>query len=209
MLLFLSCNRNTNNNADNSVLVDTEYETLQTEKQFLFNVDKFTLELDSLIPIFEDNVSSFEYESDTLAIKTSNEDLAQLKNGLFKSLFSVYLDTVIIHHYFVPDTKKILRIYLLEAVYTDSTMSKMRVESLKKESQSLSPVEDGDYQMLTGLTVTNDYLIRQANKIYWLNVACQYSKKEYYEFIECFKSNLNNYIESDSIICFCGGKCKF
>ena len=148
-------------------------------------------------------------ETDTIAIKTSNEDLAELKNGLFKSLYSVYLDTVIMHHYFVPNTKKVLRIYLLEAFYSDSTMSKMRIESLKKESQSTSPVEDGDYELLTGLTMTNDYLIRQENKIYWLNVACQYSKNEYYEFIECFKANLNYFSESDSIICFCGGECSF
>ena len=209
LFLFLSCNRSTNNNIDNSVLVDSVIETLSTEKQFLFNNDKFTVQLDSLLLIFEDNVSSFEYEFDTLEIKTSNENKAQLRNGLFESLYSVYLDTVIIHHYFVPKTKKVLRIYLLEAIYSDTTMSKMRIESLKKESQSQSPVEDGDYYLLTGLTMTNDYLIRQANKIYWLNVACQYSKNEYYEFIECFKANLNNYSESDSIICFCGGECSF
>jgi len=85
ILLFLSCGRNNKGNSDNSVLIDSE--TLLVKKKVSFNADKFALQLDSLVSIFKDN--SFENETDTLAIKTSNENLAELKNGLFKSLYSV------------------------------------------------------------------------------------------------------------------------
>jgi hypothetical protein len=208
-LLFLSCHRATKNELKNQLLPNDQEEILAVSKHISFSIDKFSFQLDSLLGIFEENKFSFNYKSDTIDTKIPNAELSEFRNGLFRSLYSENLESVKVHIYSVPKTKKILRIYLIEAEYTDSIKSKEKIEILKKESQSSSPIDDSDSRMLTGLTMTNDFLTRQGNKIYWLNIACQYSKSEYYTFIQCFKANLNNYNKSDTIICFCGGECKF
>ncbi len=208
-LLLLSCQRATKTELKNQLLPKNQAEILSGSKHNSFGIDKFSFQLDSLIGIFEKNKFSFNHKSYTIDTKIPNAELTEFRKGLFRSLYSENLESVKVHLYNVPKTKKILRIYLIEAEYSDSLKSKEKIELLKKESQSTFPIEDSDSRMLTGLTMTNDFLTRQENKIYWLNVACQYSRGEYYNFIQCFKTNLNNYSKSDTIICFCGGECRF
>ena len=96
-----------------------------------------------------------------------------------------------------------LRIYLIEAYYDNPTFFERIHRSFLREKDRKKPwVVDGyggKGYYFYGLTGLNDYVIILENKIYWLNVSSQYSKRNFSAIIDFLKDNLNEKIYIDTI----------
>ena len=130
-LLFLSCHRATKNELKNQLRTNDQEEILAVSKNISFSIDKFSFQLDSLLGIFEENEFSYNYKSDTIDTKIPNAELSEFRTGLFRTLYSENLESLKVHLYSVPKTKKILRIYLIEAEWIIRTKLTPRLR-LKK-----------------------------------------------------------------------------
>ena len=204
--LLTSC---INSNTKNTTTVDTFEIDLTEELEKCdvvepnFNICRFKSQLDSLLSIVEYKNFQFQLDIDTISEQSNPTILWYFeKNGLFKIVDSKKTSQLILYHLFDPKTRKILRIYLIEASYNDSiTFDKVYQTFLREKDRKKRFFIDDDaneYYINYRLTWLNDYVIVLENKIYWLNVSLQYSMKNFNAIIEYFKDNLNvkNYVDT-------------
>jgi hypothetical protein len=169
-----------------------------------FDIYRFKSQLDSLLSIVEYKNFQFQLNIDTINEKTNPAVLWNFRDkfGLFKIIDSKNTSQLVLYHLFDPKTRKVLRIYLIEASYNDSITFDNVYQTfiLEKDRKKLFIIEDdeNEYYINYRLTWLNDYVIVLENKIYWLNVSQQYSMKNFNAIIDYFKDNLNvkNYIDT-------------
>ena len=170
----------------------------------IFDIYRFKSQLDSLLSIVEYKNFQFQLNIDTINEKTNPAVLWNFRDkfGLFKIIDSKNTSQLVLYHLFDPKTRKVLRIYLIEASYNDSITFDNVYQTflVEKDRKKLFIIEDdeNEYYINYRLTWLNDYVIVLENKIYWLNVSQQYSMKNFNAIIDYFKDNLNvkNYIDT-------------
>jgi hypothetical protein len=201
---LFSCIQSTNKNSNSIEDIDDK-EKVEKYEVFIpeFNIYRFKSQLDSLLSIIEYKNFQFQLDIDTVSEKSDSKiDWHFGKWGLFKLINSKEASQLIFYHFFEPKTTKILRIYLIEASYNDSIFfNKIHKSFLKeKNKEKMFAVDDEgkEYYFDSGLTTLNDYVIILKNKIYWLNLSSQYSRKNFDKIIDYFKDNLNekNYLDT-------------
>ena len=168
-----------------------------------FNIHRFKSQLDTLLSIVERKDFQFQLNIDTINENTNPEILWHFgQRGLFKIIRSEETSKLILYHFFDPKTSKILRIYVIEAHYDNPTFFERTHQTFleEKDRQKLFMIDDegNEYYINYRLTWLNDYVIILENKIYWLNVSTQYSKRSLNTIIDFFKDNLNerNYVDT-------------
>lgn len=214
ILLFLFSCRNSNQNTHKNI--ENKNDTLASgnknvTKQLIqtkesFNLLNFRKQLDSLLSKFEHKKLKLNWDSDTISSKSNNYILSYFQKGIFINLLKPErFDTIIMNHFYDPSTRKVLRIYLIEAFYSDSTKSKSLFQKIyKQKNNKIEMIEDDgpeSYYINYGLTGLYDFVVRKGKIIYWINASSQYSKVNFNKIINIFKSNLNDNIIQDSIKC--------
>lgn len=173
------------------------------------NLDKLKVRLDSFMINVKNRDFTFEYHSDTINSASSDKDLRDFKNGIFELVNVDSVDLLIRNHFYVPNTKEVLRIYLLELYFSDVQATNAFFDKLKSRKGYKADLGDGDY-MLYGLTGTTDYVIQSNDKVLWFNIACQYTKEEFKGLISIFENNISIAIaKKENILkCFCHQGCE-
>jgi len=203
---LFSC-RHSNNNNTNNIETSEIFITEDIEKHDIvepgLNIYRFKSQLDSLLSIIEHKNFQFQLDIDTVNEKSDSKTHWHFgKWGLFNLINSKETSQLVLYHFFEPKTSKILRIYLIEASYNDSAVfnNVYRIFLKEKNKEKLFAVDDDgkEYYFDSGLTTLNDYVVILENKIYWLNLSQQYSKKSFNKIIDFFKDNLNinNYLDT-------------
>ena len=202
--LLFSCGETRTKNttiAENAIVEKIE----KTKIEPIFNIQRFKLQLDTLLSTVERKDFQFQLNIDTIHENTNPEILWHFGQwGLFKIVRPKETSQLILYHLLDPKTSKVLRIYILEASYNDKEYFKNAYQTFlnEKDKNVILMADDGDgkewYLPNSGLTVVNDFVIILENKIYWLNVSQQYSKKNLNKVIDFFKDNLNdkNYLDT-------------
>ena len=207
LFVFLfSCSRSNTNNANTIEAFDSEINEDSKEEDVIgpnFNIYRFKSQLDSLLSITEYKNFQFQLNIDTVNEKTNSKILWHFnKCGLFKIINLQSTSQLVFYHFLDPKTSKILRIYLIEASYEDPIAFDEVHESflIEKDRKKSFFIEDDEeeYFIEYGLTWLNDYVIILENKIYWLNLSSQYSKKNFNIIINYFQDNLiyKNYLDT-------------
>jgi len=206
---LFSCSNSKTKSTDIVEVIDTNIEE-EFEKdeviEIKFNIFRFKSQLDSLLSVIEYQNFHFQLDIDTINEKSNPNKLWHFnKWGLFKIINSKKTTQLILYHFFDPKTSKVLRIYVIEASYNDSiTFDRVHQSFLEeKDRKILWDVygEGKEYYYDYRLTGLNDFVIILENKIYWLNVSSQYSKKNFNKIIDYFKDNLNEKNYLDTIKC--------
>ncbi len=165
---------------------------LKSEKEIDNKIEfrNFKNDLDSFVIKFNYSTTPFDLQTDTINSKSSNKDLWAYKRGIFNLINVNSINLLIQHHYFVPKTTKILRIYLLELQFKNPRESEYFFKKLDARKNFKADLGDG-YFLNYGLTGTSDYVILSKATILWLNISCQYSKKDFDRLIDIFLNNSN------------------
>jgi hypothetical protein len=171
------------------------------------NLDKLKIQLDSFMINVKNRDFTFEYQSDTISLASSDKELWDFKKGIFELVNLDSVDLLIRNHFYVPNTKDVLRIYFLELYFKDAQGTNAFFNKLKSRKEYKADFGDGDY-MLYGLTGTTDYVIQSNDKVLWFNIACQYTKEEFKSLISIFENYINIPEKENIIKCFCHQACE-
>jgi hypothetical protein len=209
--LFSCIHSNTKNTNDEEISDINIMQNVEVHDiiEIEFNISKFKFQLDSFLLKIECQNCNFQLDIDTINEKTDTKILWHFgKWGLFNIINSKETSQLVLYHFFDPKTSKVLRIYIIEASYNDSiTFDKVYQSFLKEQNRKIDfDISDGNEKESIlhfdyGLTRLNYYVIFLDNKIYWLNVSSQYSKKNFNTIIDYFKDNLNDKNYIDTIKC--------
>lgn len=173
-----------------------------------FDIDRFKKESDSLLKSLKGENYSFELQTDIFKFKTDNPETFTKGHGIFWQLYQDSSERIVRHHFFVPNTKKQLRIYLVEAEYKNKEQMEKVISKLEKTmNDSINAPDSDDFQKWR-LSPISDYIIASDNKMYWLNGSYPYSNKEFLKFIDCLKNNLDTTTYRGRIICLFGKDCE-
>lgn len=207
--LLFSCGETRTKNTTNTVspIEEEITETLKKPKiEPNFNIQRFKFQLDSLLSTVERKNFQFQLNIDTINEDTKPDILWYFgQQGLFKIIRPIETSQLILYHLLDPKTSKVLRIYIVEASYNDNENFENAYQAFLREKDNNVKLmaDDGDgnewYLPNSGLTVVNDFVIIFENKIYWLNVSQQYSKRNLNKVIDFFKDNLNDKSYLDTI----------
>ena len=184
---------------------DSLMERIITQGTELFDLNQLKWDLDSFVMNVKRTQLPFELNTDTVNINSSDKDLWAFQKGIFELINIDSTKQLVRHHFSIPKTKRILRIYLLELQYSsiqESNMFFKKLDSRKDYEADLT----GGYFMYYGLTGTTDYVIKSNETILWFNVSCQYTKKEFKKLIEIFRRNILLKGNEEIIKCFCQQK---
>lgn len=152
---------------------------------------------DSFIANIENKSIAFHLIQDTLKTsELSEQELKRLPTG-----YLVRNSTYCIKYRFDLDSPdKDLGVSIIQSQFnsiieTDSVFDRLRY--LANEDK----VTEGG---LTGLTYTNDYVLKQPLKIYWLNTGCKYSFDNHKKYGAFLVKSLKDKTIIDSLWCECG-----
>jgi hypothetical protein len=173
-----------------------------------FEIDRFQSEADSLLKVLKDEKYSLELKSDTFNFKTDNPEIFTKGHGVFWLLYQDRSERIVRHYLFEPNTRKKLRIYVVEANYDNKEQLEKVITKLETSMNDSINAPDSDYFTNWRLSPTNDYVMTSNNKLYWMNMSYPYSKKEVLKFIDCLKSNVDTTKFKGRIICLFGSDCK-
>jgi hypothetical protein len=185
----------------------TKEETTKT-KNTGFDIGRFKKESDSLLKSLKGENYFFELQTDIFDFMTDNPETFTKGNGIFWQLYQDTSERIVRHHLYVPNTKKQLRIYLVEAEYRNKEHLDKVISKLEKTmNDSINAPDSDDYQKWR-LSPISDYVIASDNKMYWLNGAYPYSNREFLKFIDCLKNNIDTTTFKGRIICLFGKDCE-
>lgn len=188
-------------------------DTLQTEKTTKsetkkFDINRFHLKADLLLKSLKHEKYSFELKTDTFNFKTDDPETFSKGHGIFWRLYRDSSERVVRHHLFEPNTKKKLRIYLIEADFSKKEQLEQVIGNIESSMNDSINAPDSDYFTNWRLSPTNDYVMTSDKKLYWLNLSYPYSNSEVLKFIDCLKSNVDTAKFKGRIICLFGSDCK-
>jgi hypothetical protein len=177
-------------------------------KNIEFDINRFKKESDSLLKSLKGEFFFFELQTDIFNFKTDNPETFTKGHGIFWQLYQDTSERIVRHRLYVPNTKKQLRIYLVEAEYRNKEHLEKVISKLEKTmNDSINAPDSDDYQKWR-LSSISDYVIASDNKIYWLNGAYPYSNREFLKFIDCLKNNIDTTTFKGRIICLFGKDCE-
>ena len=213
LILFLSSCLNSSSVNENLVVEDVQVldtpgisDSLIAEnvpiKTELIDLVKLKLDLDSFVINYKRVQLPFDLNTDTVSVKSSDKDLWAFQKGIFELINVDSTKLLVRHHFSIPKTKNILRIYLLELHYPNIEESNKFFRKLDSRKDYEADLTDG-YFIYYGLTGTTDYVIKSNETILWFNVSCQYTKIEFDKLIEIFRKDavLNGSEEIIKVYC--------
>ena len=216
VVIFSSCNSYKNDeNKDNLPERLTEKDTLTNDltikksdnNESLIDLQYMKSELDTFVISVKKTNLPFELKTDTIGDHSSYKDLWAFEKGIFKLIDPDSTKLLVRHHFLIPKTKEILRLFLLEIKFSNSTESNSFFHKLIDRKDYKADLGDG-YYLEYGLTGTTDYVVKIENEVLWFNVSCQYSKKEFNQLIEIFNNNVKLTDTVEIIKCFCQYACE-
>lgn len=185
----------------------TKEETYKT-KEIEFDIGKFKKESDSLLKSFKGENYFFDLQTDIFDFRTDNPETFTKGHGIFWQLYQDTSERIVRHLLYVPNTKKQLRIYLVEAEYKNKEHLEKVISKLEKTmNDSINAPDSDDFQKWR-LSPISDYIIASDNKMYWLNGSYPYSNREFLQFIDCLKNNIDRTKFKGRIICLFGKDCE-
>lgn len=202
ILLFSACSnshKKENINAKNKLLeIDsTSVSTITIMNDYVYlDIDKLKERLDSFIIATRSIKKGFTYHGVAINEKTDKKYLKDFEWGIFDDINYKNADTLIRHHFIVPHTRDILRIFLLEIIFENELKSQAYFKEIifnmntLTESIIITTGEHPDKYHKKGLTGATDYVLLSKNKVFWYNLGCYYNTKE----IEYLKNILHNSI---------------
>lgn len=164
-------------------------------------------ELDTFVISVKKTNLPFELKTDTIGDHSSYKDLWDFEKGIFELINPDSTQLLVRHHFLIPKSKEILRLFLLEIKFSNSTESNSFFHKLIDRKDYKADLGDG-YYIEYGLTGTTDYVVKIENEVLWFNVSCQYSKKEFNQLIEIFNNNVDLTDRVEIIKCFCQEACE-
>jgi len=173
-----------------------------------FDIYRFQSEADSLLKASKDKKFSLVLKSDTFNFGTDNPEIFTKGHGVFWLLYQDRSERIVRHYLFDPNTKKKLRIYLVEADYSKNEQLERVVTKLETSMNDSINAPDSDYFTKWRLSPTNDYVMTSDKKLYWMNMSYPYSNNEVLKFIDCLKGNVDMAKFKGRIICLFGSDCK-
>ena len=213
LLTLLSCvnnNRQNNNVETTSDSIETKSVLVDSIKKIdnlFLDIGKLKNDLDTFAITIKNTHLPFELKTDTVNENSSEKQLWVFQKGIFKLINPDSTELLIRNHFFIPKTKRILRIYLLELKYSDSTKCGKFFQKLVARKDYKADLTGG-YFLNYGLTGTTDYVIKLDETILWFNVSCQYSKSEFIQLIEIFRKNISLTGNKRVIKCYCHELCE-
>lgn len=222
VLIFISCSDTPNGNQSkhterydtisNDVItiakesVDKSAEYKENDE---FNIKRFRLQCDSLLKSMKGEQYSFKIQSDTFDCLTDNAEEFTYGHGLFWRLYQDTSKRVIRHYLFAPNTKKKIRIYLIEAYYNQRKDLSEKIKNLEIAMNDTMPrCNHCNNYVKMRLSPLHDYVMTGERKLYWLNAGYPYSNSEFLQFVNCLKANVDNTKYKGEIICLFGSDCK-
>jgi len=177
-------------------------------KNIEFDIDKFKKESDSLLKFLKGENYIFELQTDIFNFKIDNPETFTKGHGIFWQLYRDSSERIVRHHLYVPNTKKQLRIYVVEAEYKSKEHLESVISKLQMTMNDSLSAPDSDDFIKMRLSPINDYIIASDKKMLWLNGAYPYSNREFLKFIDCLKNNIDTTIYKGRIICLFGKDCE-
>lgn len=173
-----------------------------------FDINRFQLEADSLLKALKNEKYSIELKSDSFNYKTDNPEIFTKGHGIFWLLYQDSSARIVRHYLFEPNTKKKLRIYIVEADYNKNEQLEQVIAKLETSMNDSINAPDSDSYTKWRLSPTNDYVMASNKKIFWLNLSYPYSNNEVLKFIDLLKGNVDRTKFKGRIICLFGSDCK-
>ena len=188
---------------EKALLIDS----IDEENSHIFELDKLKKDLDTFAISIKKIDQPFDLKTDTVGEYSSAKDLWAFKKGIFELINQDSTELLVRHHFLIPKTNRILRLYLLELKYStiaESSSFFRKLISRKDYKADLS----GGYYLDYGLTGTTDYVIKLDETILWFNVSCQYTKSEFYQLIKILNDNTKLTGTEETIKCYCQEACE-
>lgn len=178
-----------------------------SQKTELIDLVQLKVDLDSFVVNEKRTQFPFDLNTDTVSVKLNDKNLWAFNKGIFELINLDSTELLVRHHFLIPKTKRILRLYLLELKFSNIAKCNSFFKKLVDRKDYKADLMDGIY-MDYGLTGTTDYVIKIDKEILWLNVSCQYSKKDFTQIIEIFKQHIKLTETVEEIKCFCHEACE-
>lgn len=163
----------------------------------------FMGQCDSFLKEKESEKYYFALESDTFNYFTDNMEIFMYGHGLFMPLFLDTTDLIVRHYMYEPNTKRMLRIYLVEVKYKNE-------HDLNKQLNKLILRMDVDIPYSShklGLSQYHDYITISQDELLWLNASYEYSQRDFLHLVEILKQNINTNKYVGKILCLFGADC--
>jgi len=164
-------------------------------------------DLDTFVISAKNTRLPFELNTDTINEHSSFKELWAFEKGIFELIHPDSTELLVRNHFLITETKQVLRLYLLELKHSSIDESRKFFEKLVARKDYKAYLTD-EFYLDYGLTGTTDYVLRIEETILWLNVSCQYSRKEFNQLIEIFKKNIKLTDRMEVIKCFCQEACE-
>lgn len=212
LLVFLALSSCQNKNTTSDVGNETKVKELVADSSFdiqkqLLNLDKLKNDFDSFAITFKKTDLPFELYTDTIGVHSSDEQLWAFKKGIFELINPDSTELLVRHHFMIPKTNRILRLYLLEITYPSIVESNTFFKKLVSRKNYKAHLTEG-YFLNFGLTGTTDYVLKSNETVLWFNLSCKYSKKEFSRLIEIFKKGVAVSKTDEVIKCYCQELCE-
>lgn len=213
LLTLLSCandNKQNNNVETTSDSLETKAVLVDSIKEMdnqLLDIGKLKTDLDTFAITIKNTHVPFELKTDTVNENSSKKQLWAFQKGIFELINPDSTELLIRNHFFIPKTKRILRLYILELKYSDNAKCSKFFQNLVARKDYKADLTGG-YFLNYGLTGTTDYVIKLDKTILWFNVSCQYSKSEFNQLIEIFRKNISVTENEWVIKCYCHELCE-
>lgn len=188
---------NTRTSGDTTTIITAKKDSITLNKP-TFDFVKFTHLTDSLLKSIASKTINIVCHVNTLELKKDSSG-----HPLMVILSS---ENVIVTGYYFDAGKgnPYLDFKVVEARFTDSISAIKTYTRISKNASEDG--SEGDHS--PGLTYTNDFVIKNAKNIYWLNTACAYPPRNHAKLESFLLQCLTIKNITDSIHCDCGaGKC--
>jgi len=205
--LFMGCSTKDETFSDTAAdSLSTQQDSIVTLKDVLvsqnsrsvhgsgFNVKKFVNFADSLLTRIRQKPISITYKIDTMGNELTKE--FSPFNALNQSPFAV-----VVRYSFDPGKgNRHLRMGLVDATYPNSTTTEKAFHELLRRTGKVN--DNFDYA--PGLTYSNDYVVKTATRIFWLNTGCSYAFFQHRKLSRLMLRSIHEHHVQDSIHCECG-----
>ena len=211
-LTLSSCiNKNDEDNnryiSENRISANDTIEEKANQNENLLDLAQLKIDLDSFAISVKETQEPFDLRTDTVGENSTDKALWDFKKGIFELINPDSTELLVRHHFSIPNTKRILRLYLLELKFPNTLESESFFKKLINRKDYKADLTGG-YYLDFGLTGTTDYVIKIDEAILWFNVSCQYSKVEFNQLIEILRNNMELREAEDVIKCFCQYGCE-
>ncbi len=206
ILLFASCTANSPE-GETSPNIPKDSIVSPTIIQKEFKIKKFQEDCDVLLAQKYDGKYRFDIQTDTFIYGKHNSEIFPKGHGTFSTLYGDTSQYVVRHYIHVKNTRKPLRIYLAEAKYPSQYALKKQIEWLEESMNFEMGCPGCTETRKMRLSPIHDYVMTSTNTLFWVNASYSYSQKEFADFVELLKSNVDTNEFKGRIYCPWGKDC--